>query len=252
LREVNPDELEDLANREATQHPLPDGLDAGKAKRMANLTQYSGKWSHEGRKKALSNLRRNVKTMSKQDSKLPAIPTPKVPAPNIRYKHLSPTDLRTMTGRTVAAVTTQEEYDLFVETWNMWMDAHGEEYVLPEDRLDVETICMETVMMRRFQLIMSEKPATDLWTQYNQAHKRLQQARENLLARRADRQASANTKSTNFNIAVIASTMDPAQMQRQLETRAQAKISEEEDFLNGTVDNQASDSDVIDVEAEPG
>jgi len=116
---------------------------------------------------------------------------------------LKPLRLSTRRGRAVASVLSQEEYNIYVETWTHFMEGRSDEYSAPEDRANLHRICMETVIQWRIMMQKMHKPSANIATEYNQAGRRRQTARESLDARRADRIA-AKDGGRGTNIAEVA------------------------------------------------
>jgi hypothetical protein len=209
LDEHNPEELERLASRPDTTVPAPepDGPKSG-------LSQYGGR-TPEGRKKSLANLRR------KKVEHLPALPPPvpdNVPVPMIPTEALPARRISESKKRYLRAVLSKEEFDLYLITWTEWFKDHPE-YTTVEDEHDVHTICKETMMQYRYDVLSARHPSRDYSLQYNQSVRRAQQARENLAARRVDHiggggghtqgKGGATTITHNTtNIAVLAGQVD--------------------------------------------
>lgn len=249
LRHYNQQELEELASKPQKTLPVPECEDEGKRRRLANLAQYKGR-SKEGQKRALGNLRRKIPDMVKSKDNLP-VPTAstsvKVPAkiPTVPAH-------KTARGKWLRAVLTKEEWDLYVEEWNRWLAQHTEDYTHPEDLDDVHTICQETVNMYRMELLRMEQPKNYDKDAYNQSFRRKQQARENLMARRSDREGGKKGGgATNVQIAVLAGQVQqPIEV---VEKKAVENRQKELDFLENTTDN-VHNLDIIETqlaESEP-
>lgn len=241
LAQYSPAELEALAARPQTIKEMPADWSESKKRQMRGLAQYGGR-SAAGNKRSLSNLPRKLKMDNLDPVNLVASPT----APTVPEGAKLPADVQiptmipkvpvrhTILGKYLRRVLSQEEARLYEETYIEWMTAHPE-YDMPEDRDDLMTICMETVKMFRFEAIERQNPKTDTSEKYNQAARRKQQARENLMARRRDRNDPKNKKPGGFNVAAMAGEFSPEKIAaKQLESKVQA-AAEEDDFLTGTV-----------------
>lgn len=245
LRDSNPTELKILANQPQRLVPLPDGVSDAKRRQLSGLAQYRGR-SPEGNAKSLGNLPR----VTKMDTNLGGANPPQIPEgmpkPNVPTAFPQVPGLKTLTGKWARRVLSKEEHDLFVETWVKWFSAHPE-WDKPEDEDDVQTICMETVIMFRLQAAQANQPSLNISDPYNQSFKRKQRARENLTARRVDRVGTkANGGNTTMNIAVLAGQITPEQ-QAERQRRLKQDERDQLDFLEGTIVQART---VIDVPAK--
>lgn len=194
---ARPDLAEALAATPETVLPLPEGLDDRKRKQLANLAQYRGR-TPEGRLRAMSNLPQKRNPPSAPDTpdaddlagppvgaeERAGLPAPTVPAA------IPATDAQGLVRKTAnRKCMSQEEWDLYEETWYRWMRIHHEHYNAAEDYDDLEMICIEAVMMARIRQLMMQYPHRDYENPYNNAYKRQQTARRNLAASRRDREA---------------------------------------------------------------
>lgn len=206
-------ELATLARRSLRLTPLPEGgYPEGILKRMANLAPYKGR-TLKGNEKSLANLRRRM------ENPIPLVPVvipPGLPQPNIPVAKLPP-EMDPIKKRYLKACLTKEEFDLYAMTWKKWMEGH-DDYNQVEDEEDVSTICMETVLQFRINLLRIAKPTADYSIEYNQSYRRMQQARENLAARRVDREGTAAGKggkggkttvnNRTINVAIMSGQVD--------------------------------------------
>ena len=144
------------------------------------------------------------------------------------------------------------EYNLYCETWKRYMEVHSEDYSAPEDEDDLHRICMETVIQWRIEMQKLHAPRTAIGSEYHQSVKRMQTARENLAARRADRIATkGGGRGTNINIAVVAGNVDAAKAIQIKGERVKQLDAAEDDFLNQTGQSDAQQHEIIDVQVEP-
>lgn len=228
---ANPVELDLLAKRTPKTVPFPEDKhpNEGVAKGYRNLAQYRGR-SEEGNRKSMANLRRKVKLAHNKPPEIPeSMPRPNVPA----KKPPKPPGMATLKGRNLRAVMSQEEWDLFLETWIELYEGHAEDWDKPEDKIDVERICMETVVQFRMQSYERSRDKRFDPNAYHQSTIRQQQARQNLEARRADRNRQKGTKSTTTNVLVsLGNSVQPV-VKEKLKAIAE---QEEEDmkFLEAT------------------
>jgi hypothetical protein len=234
LRRYNEHELAALASRPQTIVPLPDNVTGTMRTRMANLAQYRGR-SAEGNKASLGNLPRKRSTMSETNDQPPQMP-PGVTAPVVPTAFPRVPVQKTLQGKMARRALSREEYDLFLETYANWMTAHPE-YDNIEDKDDVSTIAMETVLMLRMQMLQMQKPTTDITEPYNQSFRRKQQARENLQASREARlskKKGGGGGNTIINVAVASGNITPQMVE---ERRNRIKLDEDREmrFLQGTI-----------------
>jgi hypothetical protein len=225
----------------------------GIKKRFANLAQYAGR-SEKGRLRALKNLGRQArKTMSTLPVKAPIVPAnipqPKVPTaiPDIPHAEL-------MRGKAIRSVLSKEEFDLYTEEWVSWFKDHPE-YDRKEDLVDIDRICMEVVVQFRINTMTLNFPSRDYSMPLNQSVHRQQRARENLEARRVDRNRPKGPKSmtvNNFGGAPISVVVGQITMQER-ESRAREQQQATLDFLEmpPSLPNAVASGheDIIDVEA---
>jgi hypothetical protein len=92
---------------------------------------------------------------------------------------------RTINGTFAQAVLSQEEFDLFLEMWRAWTADHPE-YAQPMNRVHLITICLESVLMFRLQLL-GHVPSPRLAKMYHASHNRQQRVREALGGTRRQR-----------------------------------------------------------------
>lgn len=255
LREVKGgEEINILISTPETILPLPEGIDPKKAKRLSGLAQYKGR-SEEGRKKSLGNLKRSIPVMA--EDQLPAKSESHLPAPVVPTAFPPAAGPESYEGRALAACNSQEEYDLYVETWNEWLKGHVNDYcyldadgklqIYPEDKDDVHRICIEKVKQFRMDMLSKQKPWFDCSAAYNQSVRRGQVARDNLLASRNARMGGKNKgggKNTTINIAVASGQVD---LFKRKEVADQTE-SDDFKFLEST--SKDSNKDVIDAEVE--
>jgi hypothetical protein len=229
------EELERLGARPQRLVPLPAKVNPATTK-LRCLAQYKGR-SPEGNLRSLANLKRTTASpMSNLPVKAPQIPA-NIPVPNV------PTAIPTvphgdlMKGKSLRAVLSREEFDLYVETWVEWFKCHGQSFDKVEDLLDVEHVCMETVLQYRTRAQMLAFPNRDYSQPYNQSFLRQQKARENLEARRTDRIKSRSPSGNTTvhvhgggNVAVMAGSVAMADREQRALAEKQATM----DFLAGT------------------
>lgn len=238
-----------LAARPQRLLPLPDlsGYSAHAQKAMKNLAQYRGR-TPEGNLKSMKNIQWHERPIDMPDQ-IPQVVTPQnLPQPTvpIAVPQVPRGDL--MRAKSLKVVMSQNEYNLYVETWNRWWEAHAEDYVvtkedgtkliLPEDELDVHRVCMETVIQYRLELEQTRYPSKDLSRAYDSSFARQETARKNLSARRSDRISQKNqdkNKGGNtFNVAFIAGGVT----QEMIDQKKQDALKEKDGiaaFLEGTV-----------------
>lgn len=207
-------------------------------KQHANLAPYRGR-TPEGRRRSMANLRVPIK-MEEPTIQAPAKVAEGIPAPNVPTAIPSVPPMSLAKGRFLRSVLSQQEYDLYIETWNRWLTTHREELISPEGKVacgdldDIHRICMEEVIMFRLDMLRLQYPAK-YDKEYQNAFKRQQKARENLFSRRRDRMVNKPTNNTtNINIAVMAGMTDP----KAIEERRQAKLKHEQsmaEFLESTI-----------------
>jgi hypothetical protein len=92
---------------------------------------------------------------------------------------------RTINGPFAHRVLSQEEYQLFAETWREWAGQHPE-FVEPANSMHLFTVCIESVLTYRLQLlgfVLSPRRAN----LYHASYCRTQRAREALGATRRQR-----------------------------------------------------------------
>ena len=232
-------EVTTLALRPLRLVPLPRrGYPKGILKRMANLVPYKGR-SVKGNEKALANLRRRM------ENPIPLVPVtipPELPQPNIPVAALPP-EMDPVKKRYLKACLTKEEYDLYAMTWKKWMEGHTD-YNQIEDEEDVATICMETVLQFRINLLRIAKPTADYSVEYNQSYRRMQQARENLAARRVDREGTAAGKgkgkttvnNRTINVAIMSGQVDERKI-LELQREAQKQLAGDVAQIDGMRDS---------------
>lgn len=92
---------------------------------------------------------------------------------------------RTVAGRLARHVLSQNEYDLFVETWRSWACDHPELTATPHHEV-LQAICTETVLLFRLQLLRMHR-VRRLHRFYNASFWRLQRARRAAGATRRQR-----------------------------------------------------------------
>jgi len=200
-----------------------------------------------------------------QSTTPPLLPAP-MPVPLIAIDAAPVVSIDAIKAKYLRVVLSKDEYNLYVLTWKDWFDSHPD-YTIVEDRLDVETICMETVLQFRTNILRQRHPKADFDIAYNQSSRRLQQARENLAARRDIRIGARDPKNVgrggsiqigNMNVAMMAGTVDEKKvLAHQQGTKPQ--LTNDMDFLDTTVDSATAiaalgvpvgqDDEVIDVEA---
>lgn len=195
----------------------------------------------------MANLRRKVKVMVPAEA--PTIPST-IPQPAIPMAKMPVKVIDVVKTRYLKSVLTKEEYDLFIHTWVEWFEGHPE-YDRPEDIHDVQTICMETVQQYRIRLLEQRFPSRDYSTQFDQSHRRGQQARVNLAARRTDRLGTAPGKAGtinigNMNVAVMSGQVDQKKV-IELEQRAKAQLASDLSRLDSA---NANMDDVVEAEVE--
>jgi hypothetical protein len=244
LDRYNPGELEALTARPEKVVPLPADADEAKRKRLAGLAQYKGR-SERGRVKSLMNLRRCVPQETKVEPMTQQMTSPGVPACQVPAEiPKSPKVTDTFRGKALRKVYTQEEWNIYVETWNDWFKDHPE-FDKVEDFNDLHTICREQVIMFRCDLWEHNNPGKSMSDTYNAAYNRQQNARKNLTARRVDRfgsKASGKHVTNNrFNVAVVSGQVSNDQArQRRLEDER-----DEQRFLESTMERH--NEDIIDA-----
>lgn len=203
-------------------------------KRMQNLAQYKGR-SLEGNKNSIANLKRPTK-MPEKDTTLPAV-SPRVPTPPVTLQPPRVPPLNTVRGAALRDLMTQDQYAIYLAQWNELFEAHVNEWTLPEDKLDVHTICMEYVQEMLLRKMQFSNPSKDYSQSLNQCFNRMQTARENLAARKRDRDSSKNNsraQGATIQVSIIAGQVTRAQIEgRQEEARLLAR--QNDDFLEGTI-----------------
>ena len=185
---------------------------------MANLAQYRGR-TVEGQKRALANLTSREKSHVSETATPPEL-SPQLPVPVIPTDRPPVAPIDAMRVKYLRVCLTKEEYDLYLLNWKDWFEGHPD-YVMIEDRLDVETICMETVNQFRINMMRQRYPNRDYDNSYNQSYRRMQQARDNLAARRDIRTGVSKSKDGshlpagagtvnigNMNVAVMSGSVD--------------------------------------------
>lgn len=220
LRQYSQAELEAAAGPPPTPREPPAHLPEWKRAKLRRLAQYGG-WTKEGWLNSVGNLTRKI--MSSSNTPPDAFLPPDAPGPLEVPAHKIPPVLGgkgTIAYRTIRACLSQMEWELFVETWNKWFEKHTGDYVYTEDEDDIKTICMETVIQHRLLLLQSRRPKDFDSKALHESHLRLQRARENLGARRADReQIGKNSKPSKgagvtLNVAVMAGGVDAQQIEQ--------------------------------------
>ncbi|MCL2641599.1 MAG: hypothetical protein FWD53_12185 [Phycisphaerales bacterium] len=253
-------ELVTLSKQPQRLVKLPRRKSPESLKPLMRLAQYKGR-SPEGNLRSLANLRRPMEPINL----IPVTIPPELPQPKIPIS-LPPPDIRSIKKRSLKAVLTKEEYDLYADTWKQWMERHAAEYQQIEDEEDVHTICMETVLQFRINLYRLAKPTADCGTEYNQSFRRMQQARENLAARRVDREGlgglggkgkGKNITNNTLNIAVMAGQADEKAIM-ELQRSARKQLDADAATLDGMKDTagliaelDAAPIEVKAVEVEP-
>jgi hypothetical protein len=235
LSRYNQDELEALASRPQVHAPMPEHWDDKKKRQLRGLAQFAGR-TPEGLKKSLGNLPRKIKMdnlepLNVGPDKVPTvsegvmIPLPPTMVPKVPSK-------QTIQGKYLRRILSQEEARLFEETYVEWSSAHPE-WDSPEDRDDLMTICLETVITYRLQAIERRNPTVDVGEKVNQSYRRKQNARDNLMARRKDKTLLKQAQSRNvLNVAVMAGDYSPEKLaEKQAQERVLA-LREEDEFLN--------------------
>lgn len=141
--------------------------------------------------------------------------------------------------RSIRACLSQQEWRLFVETWNLWMADHAADYVHVEDFDDLRTICLEKVIQTRMLLLQNRRPETFDYKAYDASVKRMKEAREALDATRSARQRIALAKNskggTNVSVSIVAGYADKAQIKKkEIEVLEAREV--EEGFFEATLD----------------
>jgi hypothetical protein len=248
----NPAELDALAEKVHPVLEVPkDKYPPGIAKRMQNLAPYKGR-TKEGMRRWLENLQRRQK-MSLVDKDAPLIPA-HIPQPTIPVATSAVPAIDAVKAKYIKAVLSKEEYDLFLVTWAKWFVGHAD-FTMPEDLHDVQTLCMEEVIQFRINLLKQRYPNRDYSQEYNQSYRRGQQARENLLARRADRMAPAgngkgSTHIGTLNVAVLAGAVDDKKLM-ELQQKAQRQLLEDMDLVGQDHQEVPGEATVIESDAVP-
>ena len=250
-RQIGWIELVTLSKQQQRLIPLPRRRSPERLEQLSRLAQYKGR-SPEGNLRSLANLRR---CMENPLALVPVTIPPELPQPKIPVELLPP-QISPMKKRYLKAVLTKEEYDLYAETWKQWMECHVTEYQHIEDEEDVHTICMETVLQFRINLLRVSKPTADYSVEYNQSFRRMQQARENLAARRVDREGISKGKGSKtvtnntLNIAVMAGQADERAI-LELQRAARKQLDADTLALNGMKDTagliEELDAEVIEA-----
>jgi hypothetical protein len=93
---------------------------------------------------------------------------------------------RTTAGRYARRVLTRDEYDLYQDTWVQWSFGRPE-LTRGDKRIDLATICMETVLQFRLELTRPRLPIKRWSRRYHASYRRLQAARRRLGATRSQR-----------------------------------------------------------------
>ncbi len=150
-----------------------------------------------------SNARKRPQVMTEIDVAQPIVPTA---VPTVEANKL-------LAGRWVRRILSQEEYDLYVNTWNKWLSEHKEDWVNQNDLRDLHVICMEIVREFRIELTQFRNPNVDYSDQLQKCDARMQKARQNLTARRVDHVGTKDKSSSVTNIAIMAGNVPDALMQ---------------------------------------
>ncbi len=216
----NPAELDMLAARPQKLKEMPAHWSESKKRQMSGMAQYGGR-SPDGQRRALGNLPRRFKMENLQpiDTGTPIAPTvPEgtiIPVPPTMMPKV-PSNM-TITGKYQRRVVAQDEAKLFEETYKQWISDHPE-WTSAEDLDDLQTICMETVLMFRLLCVEKQTPS------------------ENLMARRRDKMDAkrSDPNSKNINVAVLAGEMSPERLAAKKLKSQETEQAEELDFLNGT------------------
>jgi len=157
-------------------------------------------------------------------------------------------DIRPMQLKFLRAMTSQDEYALFMEQWNRLWKAHGDEWVAEYDFDDVYKMVLEDVIMARWMLIRAKDPKQFSASEHKQAHERYQIARDNLDARKASRAGGTGsrdtkTSTTNFNLALM--MQQPA---GEIIEQRKVVLQKSESMVNGFLErthNQSVDVDKL-------
>jgi len=253
VRTERPDELEQLAKRPSKLLKPPDH------KQKRNLAQYKGR-SLEGNKRARGNLIRRTAYMSTLPDKPAESKNDLAIKPDVPLAFPGVKGLDTRIGRANRHTMSQDEYSLYVETWDTWIQAHGSDYsftdsagqqhLYPEDAADLHTICMETVIQWRLQMYQAHKPSVRVSGDYDRSVRRMQVARVNLQARRADRNSKKGNINKQYNIAYLAGATDSTEVVEAKKQEARRLFEAEEDFFKKT--EKTSTHEIIDVQPTEG
>lgn len=202
-----------------------------------NLAQWRQRTA-VGYRKSMGNLLKTVPMSTPETSAVAPVPDPgpdgRVPAVVTAALPPGGTPSR---HKIVKGALTKLEYEVYVETWNEWMKSHPDFSLTAEDINDVDAICWETVQQHRLRLFQFARPKEYKPEEYHNSTLRMQRARENLSARRADRVVSGNRRggsgSPVVNIALMSGMADPSARTR--EVRVLESSKEQEDFFEKTM-----------------
>lgn len=212
----DPEMLEQLITKHQKPKPLPPGLTRMQRMRLEKLPQYRER-SRQSLYQSLGNMTIRVKHMSEDMLGSPPVPidpegssgglvVPTAIVPAV----LGGPD--TFLYKNTFACLSKVEWGLFVETWNRWFAKREGDYNYQEDEEDVKNICMETVLQNRIMLMQFRRPETYDPKAYHESTIRMQRARENLGARRADREGlthggrgnKVNNNTVHLSVSVLA------------------------------------------------
>lgn len=122
----------------------------------------------------------------------------------LRVPALIPTvpPMRTIYGEHARHVLSQDEYDLYLETWTRWVDS-SPDFAGPGRGHMLAIVCIETVLQYRLALLSKRLPIHRWSRLYHASYRRQQAAREWLGATRRQRLQSP-ASGDGMNIAVLA------------------------------------------------
>ncbi len=245
VADVDPAALQRMVDKPDKILPIPEKeLPPGPAAGRRNLVQYRGHKSKAGKARSLANLRRTIVSTDPTPPIIdPSLPKP----PDVPLPDKSPDDIPLVSGtrgKYVRTILSKAEYGLFMELWIEIFKAHKDEYTMPEDHMDVMDICLERVLQMRMLQLQAVKPKEYNADHYNQSVRRMNKARENLMARRSDRDGNKKGRG-DLNLAVIVGNVDQKGF---LEGKQQVILEqqgEEMAFLENTGHTSTEDADAL-------
>lgn len=155
------------------------------------------------------------------ESAIVPVPNPDQPPPEVPVvKHRPISEMESLQKTRARACMDRHDYALYVAAWNSWTQEYGSDEIHPSDLVDIHAICMNTVREAREETIRARLPDKYNHRVVEFARKEIQQARENLGARKIDREAKARGPANkSINIAVIAGQVASSHNMEKLQAR---------------------------------